>query len=95
MVQVVEVGLVPKQTYKEYLEEYYKYFNSFSDVVDHHGPEEKDGDELSRVEDDDFASDGEKVEPKKRRSRKHRRGDKDELNPRRFRQWMEISGAGD
>lgn len=88
-----------KQPFKEYLKEYYKYFNSFSDVVDHHDTDddkEKDH-ELTREEDDDFASDGEKIEPKKKRgirkSPYYRK--KEDLNPRRFRQWMEISIAGD
>ena len=89
-----------KQSFKEYLGEYYKYFNSFSEVIDHHDVDEnKDkGHELEKAEDDDFASDGEKVKmkTKKRGIRKspyHR--DSEDLNPRRFRQWMELSIAGD
>jgi len=87
-----------KQSFKEYLKEYYKYFNSFSDVVDHHDTDddsEKDH-ESERKKDDDFASDGERIETKKRGIKKrHHRRDKEDLNPRRFRQWMEISIAGD
>ena len=84
-----------KQSFKEYLGEYYKYFNSFSDVIDHHTGDEKDKDhELAKEEDDDFASDGEKVKTKKR-GKKLPHADKEDYNPRRFRQWMEISIAGD
>lgn len=87
-----------KQSYKEYLKEYYKYFNSFSDVIDHHDTDddkEKDH-ELARKEDDDFASDGEKIKTKRRDIKRgpYHRG-KEDLNPRRFRQWMELSIAGD
>lgn len=92
-----------KLSFKGYLEEYYKYFDSFSEVIDHH---DKDDDEYenehkSRKEDDDFASDGEEVRTKTKTKKHHRikRGpyhrDKEDLNPRRFRQWMELSIAGD
>ena len=83
-----------KMSFKEYLEEYYKYFGSFSDVVDH---KEHDDEEDVPAEEEDLASDGSKVKIGKQRRRKKagHEDDEEEYNSTKFRQWMEISIAGD
>ena len=80
--------------FKEYLKEkqvneYYKYFNSFSEVID------KEDDDLTKV-DPDETSDGKKVQRKQRDCEEIEKGDGEEdYDPCRFRQWMEISVAGE
>ena len=77
--------MMAKQSYKEFLQEYYKYFNSFSEVIDHYDDKDDQPTELD-VKDDDFAAPGEEVNTKKRRKVRHKAGDKESLNPTRFRQ---------
>lgn len=77
-----------KMSYKQYLTEYYKYFNSFSEVVD------KEDDELTKV--DSHTRDGREAQKRQRECDKIEKGDdKENYNPCKFRQWMEISIAGD
>ena len=76
-------------SYKKYLEEYYRYFNSFSEVVD----KEEDG--LTKTQDEDTAE-TRKIKDNKRECEKMERGDGEEdYDPCKFRQWMEISIAGE
>lgn len=75
-------------SYKEYLVEYYRYFNSFSEVVD------KEDDDLTAV--DSETSDGKEAQERQRECDKIEKGDDEEdYNPCKFRQWMEISIAGE
>jgi hypothetical protein len=70
------------------LKEYYKYFNSFSEVVD------KEEDELEKI--DSSSREGRAAEKQQRKCDKIEKGDGEEdYNPCKFRQWMEISIAGD
>ena len=75
--------------FKNYLQlEYDRYFNSFSEVID------KEDDDLTKIDAD--TSDGEKAQMKQRDCEKSERGDGEEdYDPCKFRQWMEISIAGD
>ena len=76
------------QSFKEYLVEYYRYFNSFSEVVD------KEDDELTKIDSPTAA--GRKLQTKERECEEIARDDgKESYNPCKFRQWMEISIAGD
>lgn len=76
-------------SFKQYLEEYDRYFNSFSEVVD------KETDGLTKAQDDD-TPEQRKVKDKKRDCEEIERGDDEEdYNPCKFRQWMEISIAGE
>ncbi len=77
-----------KLSYKEYLSEYYKYFDSFSEVVN------KEGDKKTKI--DAKTSDGKKAQLKQRDCEEieHNDGEED-YDPCKFRQWMEISVAGD
>lgn len=78
-----------KLSYKKYLEEYYRYFNSFSEVID----KEEDG--LTKAQDDDTAE-VRKVKDNERECEDAERGDGEEdYDPCKFRQWMEISIAGE
>lgn len=75
-------------SFKQYLTEYYKYFGSFSDVVD------KEDDELTKIDSSTRA--GRKAQKKQRDCDEIERDDGEEdYNPCKFRQWMEISVAGD
>lgn len=77
-----------RQSFKEYLVEYYRYFNSFSEVID------KEDDELTKIDSPTAA--GRKLQAKERECEEIVRSDgKDNYNPCKFRQWMEISIAGD
>lgn len=77
-----------RPSFKQYLQEYDRYFNSFSEVID------KEDDELTKV--DAKTSDGRKAQKKQRDCEKIEKGDGEEdYDPCRFRQWMEISVAGD
>jgi len=78
-----------RPSFKEYLTEYYRYFNSFSEVVD------KEDDDLTQV-DPEETNDGQKVQKRQRNSDKIEKSDGEtDYNPTKFRQWMEISISGD
>jgi len=69
-------------SFKQYLSEYDRYFNSFSEVIDKHDSKKKD----ARKKADKNNKDCEEIEDND--------GEED-LDPCKFRQWMEISIAGD
>jgi len=77
-----------KQSFKEYLKEYYEYVNSFSDVVD------KEDDELTKI--DSPTRNGRRAQKQKRAEQEVTKGDgKEEYNPTKFLNYMEISNVGD
>lgn len=80
-----------RPTFKKYLSEYDRYFNSFSEVISKDDEDdEKDTKQNART------SDGKKAQQKERDCNKMEKGDEKEgLDPCKFRQWMEISIAGD
>ena len=74
------------QSFKSYLAEKYNYFDPFTNVVD------KEDDELTKA--DAPTRKSRKAQKRKRDCEKLERGDGEEdLNPRKFRQWMELSVA--
>lgn len=78
-----------KPSFKDFLVEYYKYFNAFSDVVD------KETDGATKVDDKD-TSEKRRASENLRKDDKSERGDgKEDYHRKKFRQWMEISIAGD
>lgn len=88
-----------KTSFKEFLreqkvEEYYKYFNSFSDVIDHKGDEKEKEKEKDEEQNDGDISDDSTQTPNKDAGITDR-GEKEDYNPTRMRQWMEISISGD
>ena len=76
------------RSFKQYLLEYDRYFNSFSEVIS------KEDDELTKVDAD--TEEGRKAQQKQRDCEKIEKGDGEEdYDPCKFRQYMEISVAGD
>jgi len=76
-------------SFKEYLVEYYKYFNAFSDVVD------KETDGVTKVNKDDDSEKRSASQRMKNADKVERGDDEEDYHPCKFRQWMEISVAGD
>ena len=77
-----------RPTFKEYLVEYDRYFNSFSEVIN------KEDDKKTKKK--AGASDGKTDKQKQPDCDEIEKGDgKEGLDPCKFRQWMEISIAGD
>ena len=78
-----------RPTFKQYLQlEYDRYFNSFSEVID------KEDDPKTKI--DSPTRDGKEAQKKQRDCEELEAGDGEEdYDPCRFRQWMEISIAGE
>lgn len=81
-----------RPSFKEYLYEY-KYFNSFSNVVS-----KEDDDEDEDKEDEETTNSFRKGKDLKRKERHcddlEKNDDEEDYDPCKFRQWMQISNAG-
>lgn len=92
-----------RPTYKEFLVEYYKYFKSFDEVVDNIDDDDEDKTdvdlEIEKKIDDDkrnsHSREGRAVSKRQRKCDDTQPDDKETYNPCKFRQWMELSIAGD
>lgn len=81
-----------KPSFKTYLDQQvnnHKYFNSFSDVIDHHDDKHED------AQDKSLASDGKKAKTKKDGDKGKKHPDQETYHRTRFRHWMELSNSGD
>lgn len=80
--------MTDRPSFKQYLSEYDRYFGSFAEVID------KEDDKPTKI--DAPTRDGKKAQQKQRDCEKIEKGDGEEdYDPCKFRQWMEISIAGD